>query len=63
MDPSHLLRLATRDRSYSFIDDSNRNAMNVISEIVIIILKKSRDIVDDESNEILTFKAYGFNIL
>ena len=62
MDPSHLLRLAIRDRSYLFIDDLNRNAMNVISEIVIVIMKKSRDIVDDESDEILTFKIYEFSI-
>ena len=45
------------------MDDLNRNTMNVISEIVIIILKKSRDTVDDESEEILTFKVYGFDIL
>jgi len=44
------------------MDDLNRNTMNVISEIVIIILKKSRDIVDDESDEILTFKIYEFSI-
>jgi len=41
IDPLDLLRLTASDGSYLFVDDSNKNAIDYLWEIVIIIPKKS----------------------
>ena len=42
-----LLRLITNDQSYLFVDDSNINAIDDLQVIVIISMRKSKDILDD----------------
>ena len=54
-------RLTASDGSYLFIDDSNRNAIDYLWKIIIIILRKSRHIIDNGS-EMLMFNIRGLNI-